>query len=497
MTAAAPTDIMAAASRWALSSLAVQFAKAVLLLGSQVVLARLLGPANFGVVAMCAPVFGLCALFNDLGLSQAVIQHPSLSEGDSNNVFWINLALGCVLALTLLAAAPFLANFYSDHRVAEVLAALSLVLVINSLSLQQVALMHRRMQSGSILLIDIGPVVANAVVSIAAARLNYGYWAIVIGQMAHAITAGLLAWTLSPFRPARPSALARTLPLMRFGAHLTGLSLASLAATGLGPLVIGRLFGAAEVGLFDRGYKLVSMSSTQFLTPLSRIAETSLARLGSDPIRYRQAHQQFSEALILFLTPGLVCLALMSDDAVQILYGREWLATAPIVSWFAAASMLAPAGIAASWLFVSQGRTQQMLRYGLVGQLLSVAALLLGLPWGSVGAAMASAIVSIPIQGVTLWGATRNGPVSLPHFFDMLLPIGLSVTVSAAVVFVASHQLHHFSLHPLIALGSGLTAAYSSAVVALCATGSGRRIIRNALRAAQLMRAATLNAKLA
>lgn len=488
---------MAVASRWALSSVAVQFGKSVLLLGSQIVLARLLGPADFGIVAMCAPVFGICALFNDLGLSQAVIQHPSLSEDDSNNVFWINLALGCVLALTLLAVAPMLAGFYSDHRVAEVLAALSLVLVINSLSFQQVALMHRRMQPGPILLIDIGPVVANVVVSITAARLNYGYWAIVIGQMAHAIVAGLLAWRLSPFRPARPRALARALPLMRFGAHLTGLSLASLAATGLGPLVIGRLFGAAEVGLFDRGYKLVSMSCTQFLTPLSRIAETSLARLCSDPNRYRQAHLQFSEALILFLTPGLVCLALMSDDAVQVLYGRQWIATSPIVSWFAAASLLAPAGTAASWLFVSQGRTRQMLRYGLVGQLLSVLALLLGLPWGPVGVAMSSAIVSVPIHGVTLWGATRNGPVSLTHFFDMLLPIGLSISVSAAVVSVASHQLHHLSLPPLIALGIGLAAAYSAAAVALCVTRSGRRIIRNALRAVQLMRAGTLNTKIA
>src|SRR5579883_300648 len=487
MTAAAPTDIMAAASRWALSSLAVQFAKAVLLLGSQVVLARLLGPANFGVVAMCAPVFGLCALFNDLGLSQAVIQHPSLSEGDSNNVFWINLALGCVLALTLLAAAPFLANFYSDHRVAEVLAALSLVLVINSLSLQQVALMHRRMQSGSILLIDIGPVVANAVVSIAAARLNYGYWAIVIGQMAHAITAGLLAWTLSPFRPARPSALARTLPLMRFGAHLTGLSLASLAATGLGPLVIGRLFGAAEVGLFDRGYKLVSMSSTQFLTPLSRIAETSLARLSSDPSRYRKAHLQFSEALILFLTPGLICLAFMSDDAVQVLYGKQWIAASAIVSWFAVASLLAPAGAAASWLFVSQGRTREMLRCGLIGQLLSVVSLAFGLPWGPTGVAISAAIFSVPIQAVMMWGATREGPVSMAHFAEMLLPIGLSIVVSAALVYGLSLQLRPLSLHPLLVLGFGLLTAYAGAALALCATRPGRRIIHDARRAAQML----------
>lgn len=490
MTAAAkPTDVMAVASRWVVSSVAVQFVKALLLFGSQIVLARLLSPSDFGVVAMCAPIFGVCALFNDLGLSQAVIQRPHLSEDDSNNAFWINLTLGCVLALMLLVLAPGVAAFYNEQRVAGVLAALSLLIIVNSLSFQQVALMHRRMQPVPILLIDVAPVVANVVASITAARLNYGYWALVIGQLAHTFTAGVLAWTLSPFRPAWPRALSRSLPLMKFGAHLTGLSIASFAATSLSPLVIGRLFGAWEVGLFDRGYRLVNMSLIQFLTPLSRIAETSLARLHADPNRYRQAHLQFSEALILFLTPGLLCLALMPDYAVEVLYGKEWTTASAIVGWFAAASLLAPAGAAASWLFVSQGRTREMLRYGLVGQLLSVLSLALGLRWGPAGVAASAAIFSLPIQGVMVWGATRNGPVSLAHFIDMLLPIGLSTVVAAALVYAVSLQVHQWGIHPLIALTAGLLTAYSSAGLVLCVTSPGRRIIRNARRAAQLLRA--------
>jgi polysaccharide transporter, PST family len=485
--AATPNDVMAVASRWVVSSVAVQFGKAVLLFGSQIALARLLSPTDFGVVAMCAPIFGVFALFNDLGLSQAVIQRPDLTEDDSNNVFWINLALGCVLALMLLLLAPAVAGFYNDHRVAGVLATLSVLIIVNSLSFQQVALMHRRMEPLPILLIDIAPVLANLIASIFAALLDYGYWAIVIGQLAHTLTAGVLAWTLSPFRPAWPRALGQAMPLMKFGAHLTGLSIASFAATSLSPLLIGRIFGALEVGLFDRGYKLVNMSFIQFLTPLSRIAETSLARLSSDPSRYRKAHLQFSEALILFLTPGLICLAFMSDDAVQVLYGKQWVAASAIVSWFAVASLLAPAGAAASWLFVSQGRTREMLRCGLIGQLLSVVSLAFGLPWGPTGVAISAAIFSVPIQAVMMWGATREGPVSLAHFAGMLLPIALSTIVSAALVYGLSLQLRPLSLHPLLVLGFGLLAAYAGAALALCATRPGRRIIHNARRAAQML----------
>ncbi len=479
---------MAVASRWVVSSVAVQFAKALLLFGSQIVLARLLNPSDFGIVAMCGPIFGVFALFNDLGLSQAVIQRPNLSGEDSNNVFWINLVVGCALAVLLLLAAPGVAAFYKQQEVAHVLAALSLLIIINSLSFQQVALMHRRMQTVPILLIDLAPVLANVVVSITAAQMGYGYWAIVIGQLAHTFTVGLLAWTLSPFRPSWPRALIRTLPLMKFGAHLTGLSIASFAATSLNPLVIGRLFGVWEVGLFDRGYKLVSMSFIQFLTPLSRIAETSLARLQADPDRYRQAHLQFSEALILFLTPGLVCLALMPDYAVAVLYGKEWITASAIVGWFAAASLLAPAGAAASWLFVSQGRTREMLRCGLLGQLLSVVSLALGLAWGPVGVAASAAMFSVPIHAVTVWGATRDGPVTLAHFTGMLFPISVSTAVTAALTYAVSFQTHAWSLHPAMALILGLVTAYAGAGLALCTTSRGRRIIRNARRATQLIR---------
>jgi PST family polysaccharide transporter len=158
------------------------------------------------------------------------------------------------------------------------------------------------------------------------------------------------------------------------------------------------------------------------------------------------------------------------------------------VSGFAAASLLAPAGAAASWLFVSQGRTREMLRFGLAGQLLSVLSLALGLPWGPVGVAASAAIFSIPIHGLTIWGATRAGPVSLPHFIRMLLPIGLSIVVAAALVYAASLQLRQWALQPLPALILGLLTAYSSAGLALYATSPGRKIINDARRAAQLLR---------
>jgi PST family polysaccharide transporter len=129
-----------------------------------------------------------------------------------------------------------------------------------------------------------------------------------------------------------------------------------------------------------------------------------------------------------------------------------------------------------------------MLQCGLVGQGLTVLALALGLPWGVVGVAVSAAIFSLPIHGVTIWGATRDGPVSLAHFTNMLMPIFASVVLAASLVYAVSSEVHRLALHPVLALMIGLLTAYVGTGLALSVTSPGRRIIGNAWRAAQLIK---------
>ncbi|MDR3466832.1 MAG: lipopolysaccharide biosynthesis protein [Xanthobacteraceae bacterium] len=481
-----PSDLLVLASRWAVLSVIVQAVKVILLFGSQLVLARYLSPADFGIVAMCAPVFGFLAIFNDLGLSQATVQRPVLTEDDSSVIFWINVAIGVAISILIVLIAPGVASFYGDSRITEVLTAMSCLIIINSVSSQQVALMFRRMRPVPLLLIDIVPVVANATAAIGAAVLDYGYWAIVIGQAAHAFTAGSLAWIMSDFRPGRPRSIKNARPILQFGIHLTSLSIASIFVTNLSPVIVGRFFGVIQVGLFDRGYKLVAMSYIQILTPISRIAETLLARLATDEDRYRRAFLQLAEAVLLVLLPGIVCLAIMSDAAVELLYGIRWRDSSPLVAWFSLASLMTPLGAVASWLFVSQGRTAQMLRFGLVGNALSVVSLFVGLSWGPVGVAVSAAAFSVPIQGLAVWGATREGPVALGDLTRAIFPLLLAAAASGLAVYASRVALRGLSLAPVLQLSVGVLAAYVTALLILSCFHSGRRILRDANRVRQI-----------
>ncbi|WP_445490477.1 lipopolysaccharide biosynthesis protein [Rhodopseudomonas sp. RCAM05734] len=475
-------DLMLKASRWAVLSVAAQLVKAVLLFGSQVVLARLLSPVDFGIVAMCVPVFSFLSIFNDLGLSQATVQRPGLTRNESNLIFWMNAGLGLTVAMAIAAVAPAAASFYGDSRVASVLVALSFVILVNSLSSQQIALLVRGIRPVPLLLIEILPVIGNVIASIATALHGFGYWSIVIGQATHAFMAGSIAWIASDFRPSWPRDLRKSIPILRFGAHLTGLSIGSFFAANLSPVLVGRLFGVIQVGLFDRAFKLVSMSYMQILAPISRIAETVLARLLDDDEQYRKAFMQIAEATLLVTLPGLLCIAIQSDAAVSLLYGPKWIDCSPIVSFFAFGSLMTPLGTVATWLMITQGRTARLLKYGLIGNVMSVLSLLVGISWGAVGVALSFAVFSIPIHGLTIWAATRDGPVSLARFTGMLLPIVGAIVAAAVAVFSLSVMANRYGLPDAVEFCGGIAIAYLTVGVALGCSAAGRRVLRDAAR---------------
>jgi PST family polysaccharide transporter len=481
-------SVVLKASQWAVLSVPVQVAKAIILFGSQIYLARLLSPSDFGIVAMCAPIIGFLSIFNDLGLSQATIQQPGLTKQDSSFIFWINVCSGLMIASIIFLIAPSVAQFYGDGRISAVFSAMAGLVLVSSFSSQQVALLFRGMRRVPLLLIDIVPVVAGAVSSIFAAEFGTGYWAIVVGQGAHALTAGSMAWIMSDFRPRWPRVTSNLRSLFRFGVHLTGLSMASFLSTNLSPVLVGRLFGGVQVGLFDRGNKLVVMSYVQILTPISGIAQALLARLLTDESQYRRAFLQIFEAMLLVVMPGLVCLAIMSDAAVELLYGRKWMECSPLVFWFALGSLMTPIGAGASWLFVTQGRTARMLKFGLVSNALSVLSLLLGIAGGIVGVAISFAVFSIPSNCLTVWGATREGPVSLADFTKMLYPILVAVSAAAFALYGGSVMLEQYHYSPLVELSLGILIAYSATGLALGSFPSGRRVLRDAARIRHLFR---------
>lgn len=414
-------------------SLAAQSVRFILQFLSQILLARLLLPADFGLVAIATSVLTLAQTLGELGLAQAVIQRSTLTQADLSLLFWLSILLNAGLALLLLLTAPVVALFYGEPRLPAVLAVFAATLLMNGVASPHMALMARRMQFARMAIVDVACLLAAVVAGLGGALIGLGYWSLVVMQVSNIAVIALLASTLSKWRPSLPARASGVRSMLTFDVHLTGYNLVTYAGGNLDSVLIGAASGNVGLGIYDRSMKLVVTPLSQLSMPLARVATGLLSRLQTTPLNYRRAHLAMLQGLLISTAPGLACGALLAGTLVPAVLGPQWVDAAPVVAWLCVSAILVPFGISAFWLFVSQARVQAQLRWSCVRTGLSLIALAIGLNWGVTAVAVAYAVASPLVQGSMLWGATRKGAVRLQDVMIGTYPILLCTAVGTAI----------------------------------------------------------------
>lgn len=376
------------------------------------VLARILVPRDFGLVAMVTTVMGFLRVFQEAGLSTATVQRQEITHAQVSNLFWVNVAVGGVATLLVAASAPAVAWFYREPRLVSITLVLSVTFLLASSTVQHVALLNRQMRFGVIAVIDVLSMLTGYLAGIGVALWKYGYWALVFGNVVHVTIRLLLAWSISGWRPRLPSRNAQTWHLLSFGANITVGSLMYSLARGADSLLIGRLFGAAAVGLYSRGSILLMRPMEQFIIPINAVLVPALSRIQGQDDRYRRTFLQVFEAiaLITFLFTGLF-LALSHPLTLAVL-GPKWEAAVVIFAGFTMAALTYPLTAASLWLFASQGRGKDWVLTSAIISSVTLCSFLAGLPFGPAGVAIFYSSSCVLIQlPVVYYIAGRQGPV--------------------------------------------------------------------------------------
>lgn len=458
-------------------SLGAQCVRFLLQFSSQILLARLLVPADFGLVAMAVPVLTLAQTIGELGLAQAVIQRPALTEADMSLLFWLSILANAGMAALMLATAPAVALFYAEPRLTAVLAVFAGMLVLNGIAAQHMALMARHMQFARMAAIDVACLLAAVAAGIGGALAGLGYWSLVAMQASNIAVIALLASILSGWRPSLPARTSGVRSMLAFGAHLTGYNLVTYAGSNLDSVLIGAVSGSVELGFYDRSMKLIVTPLWQLSMPLARVATGLLSRLQAAPAEYRRAYLAMLRGLLIATAPGFACGALMAGTLVPAVLGPQWVDAAPVVAWLCISAILVPFGVSAFWLFVSQARVQAQLKWACVRTGLSLAALVIGLHWGVIGVAAAYAITSPLVQGCMLWGATRHGAVRLQDIAVGTYPILLCTAIGTVFAHWSAEWLP--THEPFARVLASLVVIYVSGTAALLCFPAGVALVRD------------------
>lgn len=417
------TDLKGRSLRGGVVTVASQMCKFVLNMGAIVVLARLIAPEDFGLIAMVATVTNLVVVFKDMGLSMATVQRAEINHAQVSTLFWVNVVFSLAIALLIAALAPAIAWFYGEPRLTSITLVLASGLALSGLMVQHEALMRRQMQFTDLATLQIVSMLVGTGTVIVLACYGAGYWALVLKQLAEQITSTVGVWVMCGWRPGLPVRGSGVRSMLAFGSHLTGFNIVNYFARNLDNVLIGWRWGAQPLGLYDKAYQLLLLPIQQINTPLAAVATPALSRLVDSPERYRQTYLRILDKVAMLTMPGVAFMIVTSDWLVKVLLGSQWSDASRIFAWLGIAAFTQPISNTTGWLFMTQGRTKHMLQWGLIGGSLSIISIIAGLPWGAVGVAAAYSIIGLVIRTPLLfWFICRTGPVKASDFYRTIAP---------------------------------------------------------------------------
>ena len=436
MSAAQP--MAAAASRGVLVTMTGQAGRLVVQLLAVVLLARLLTPADYGLVAMVMAILGIAEIVRDFGLSAAAVQARTISEDQRINLFWVNTALGLALTIAALAVAPLVAALYDEPRLTPLAMALAPTFLLNGLSTQLRADLNRQLRFGGLVVSETTGQALGLAVGVVLALAGAGSWALAGQQVAAALVTLTVLAIVARWRPRWYRRGVAIRPLLSFGADIVGAQLIGYVSKNVDTVIIGTTLGASALGLYNRAFQLLTLPLSQINAPSNRVALPVLSRLQDDGPRF-SSYLLAGQTVMLHVVVAIFSLAgALAVPLVAVVLGPQWAEAAPLFQILAVAGVFQTAGYSAYWVFLSKGLTRSHLYWQLASRPFFIAVVLVGSLWGLTGVAAGYSIATAATALVGLLWVRRAAGIRVKALFLNIVRIVVAYSLCAGAAFAAS-----------------------------------------------------------
>lgn len=453
-------------------------------LASTILLARILSPHDFGLVAMVLALVGFAPMLIDLGTSEASAQKTHITEAEVSTLFWLNVAISLGLTLLLIWSSDAIARFFGEPSLTGIALALSITFVLTAMSTQHSALMRRAMQFQRIAMIDISANLVGSIVSVALALAGWGYWSLVVKPIVTAGWTAVAVWISCRWMPGRPRISPDAKELLGFGLGVTGFTMTDYLVKSADRLAIGYFQGPGPLGYFQNAFTIYSNVLSILTEPLHNIAASSLSKLRSDVDALKRAWATALSTLSFFAAPAFAILAVIGQDFVVLLLGQKWAPAGPLLCIFAVRGIAHSIERTMGWLHVAAGRADRWMRWGVYSAFVQLMALLVGLPFGVNGVAAAYALVTF---GLCVPALVHSGsPIGI-RTRDVLQAVGpqmIAGLVAVAAGFMVEQAFLAGSSHLVRMFLSGMVclATYLVVVVGVFRVTAPLHLVFSALR---------------
>lgn len=362
---------------------------------AMIVLANMLPPADFGLVAMATVVTGFANLFRDLGSAAAIIQKPDANPQLLDSLFWLNLGFGFGTALLLGLVAPLVALGFSEPRLKEVLWLLLLIFPLTSIGAVHQALLERASRFRQLAIIESSAAIVGFFGAVLAAQAGWGAFSLVLQTLLAALVTSTGLWLVSRWRPHFNWDASEIRGVLGFGGNLVGFNIFNYLIRNMDNLFIGRLLGSTDLGYYSMAYRLMLWPLQNISSVVGRVLFPVFSRLQVDRGRLANAYVRATVAIALITAPMMFGFFVLREPFVMVFLGERWLPMAEVLAWLVPVGLLQSIGTTVGSLYLASGRTDVMFKWGVGAGLLVIPAFAIGLHWGITGVAAAYFVASL------------------------------------------------------------------------------------------------------
>lgn len=400
------------------------------------VLARILTPEQFGLIAMAMTLVGFLTMFNDLGISAALVRAEKPTAAFWSSAFWINLSFGAAMTIAAYFAAPWVAAFFGEPQVEELVQVMSCVLMLHCMFLVPMAWLQRNYRFRTIAIIDLASIVLSASAAIYLALNGYGVWALAWQQI---ILYGVkaLAGLFLHGAPIRLTFSWATIhAVLPFSLGLTGTAFVRFVNRNVDNVLIGRFLGADALGYYSRAYLMMRMPIKTLSSGLNFALYPAFAAVQSDTRKLGIAYLKSVSILSVLVFPMMTGLALVVVPFVDVLFGSQWGPVAPVLRILAFVGLLQSVASNANEMWKARGRSGVLLRWSLIRAVGFILAFSIGIQIGSLEAMAAAYLIAnvvllMPFQ----YEVVKELDISMAALLNSLRPQFLSTLVMAAAIY--------------------------------------------------------------
>ena len=399
--------------------------------GAVIVLARLLTPADFGLVAMLSIFTAFATLLVDSGFASALIQQREENSTDSSTVFWFNIGSGTLMALLLGISAPLIARFFGHTELIALTWAMALNVWLVSWMTVHVALLTRHLDFRTQAKASGIANLVSALLAVALAMRGSGVWALVAQTLSVTLLNVALLWSLHPWRPAATFSIRSFRKLSGFGGFMLASALVDTCSTRLYSVLIGKFYSSGDLGLYSRAASTRDFSQGILGSIFSRVALPVLSRHRDDSSALRARLRAANQLTMSVNLPAMFGLVVVADVAVPTLFGHQWAGTAPLLQILCLAGALYPLQVSNLQVLMAQGHSRLMFRLEVIKKAILVASMLIASHWGLQAIAWStvfSALIAFLVNAHYSRTMIGYGPLK------QLRDLGAYITLTAGMV---------------------------------------------------------------